>query len=423
MLRGYNNHHTSEAVKGALPAHQNSPQKTPFGLYAEQLSGTAFTAPSPSNRRSWVYRCRPSVQHFAAGSLAERPLWTPNDLITPVAPLRWSPLEQPATEFSESLTLLSQTGSPTEMQGCGILTFNNVGPSNVIQNHDAEMLLIPQSGELIVTTELGVLKLSPGYVGVIPKQIFFQIISDEPVRGYALENYGHAFTLPTRGPIGANGLANERDFEYPEAALQPDRPTKILVKSGQAFTHYKLEHTPFDVAAWHGNLAPYRYDMRRFNTLGSISYDHPDPSIFTALTSPSSIEGTANIDLVIFNDRWLVADNTFRPPWYHRNVMSEFMGLVLGQYDAKPEGFLPGGFSLHNAGAPHGPDAQAYKGAVSADLAPVRLSDTLAFMFETGLKQQIPASLLNRPEHQRGYLDCWADLQPVSLEYLIGDSK
>ena len=423
MIKGFNNHHFSEAIEGAVPRTQNSPQKTPFGLYAEQISGTAFTAPALSNRRTWVYRCRPSVLHLSQPTVVSRPGWVAEDLYTPIAPLRWSPLSSQATEFSESLQLLSHCGSAEQQAGCASLWFHSEGRSVVIQNHDAEFVLMPQDGELTLITELGELVLEPGFIGVVPKGMFFQVTSPGPVCGYALENYGQALTLPARGPIGANGLANERDFEYPSAKLQPEQATSVLVKSDGELRGYSLNHTPFDVAGWHGNLAPYRYDLRRFNTMGSISYDHPDPSIFTVLTSPSEIEGTANLDLVVFNERWLVADNTFRPPWYHRNVMSEFMGLVLGQYDAKPEGFVPGGFSLHNAGAPHGPDEQAYTGAINAELKPTRLGNTLAFMFETRLKQKVPKSLMARSEHQNTYADCWSSLTPVSRDQLTGDEK
>ena len=423
MLTGFNNHHSSEAIEGALPKHQNSPQRTPFGLYAEQITGTAFTAPKPDNRRTWVYRRRPSVMHQNNRQSIQLANWVADRLQTPVEPMRWSPMDIPAGDFATSLQLVTQCGGALQHAGAASLIFNTQGQSSSLQNHDGEMALIPVNGKLTIVTELGEFELEPGYVGVIPRGMIYSVASQTPVYGYALENYGAPLTLPERGPVGANCLANERDFEYPHARLQDEQPTRIIVKSDNQFTQFDLDHTPYDVAAWHGNLAPYRYDLRRFNTLGSISYDHPDPSIFTVLTSPSAVPGTANIDVVVFNERWLVADKTFRPPWYHRNVMSEFMGLVLGQYDAKPEGFVVGGCSLHNAGAPHGPDHQAYNHAVGSDLTPTRLNDTLAFMFETGLRQQVPQSMMDSPALQPSYPECWNGLEPVSLEALTGAKK
>ena len=172
----------------------------------------------------------------------------------------------------------------------------------------------------------------------------------EPSRGFICENYGASFKLPERGPIGANCLANSRDFKTPVAWYE-DKEEKsfFYLKTGGALWRCEIGHSPLDVVAWHGNCAPYKYNLRNFVTIGSISSDHPDPSIFTVMTAPSDTPGMANIDLVIFPERWLVAEDTFRPPWYHVNIMSEFMGLLYGQYDAKPFGFTPGGASLHNS--------------------------------------------------------------------------
>ena len=173
----------------------------------------------------------------------------------------------------------------------------------------------------------------------------------------------------------------------------------------------RLDHSPLDVVAWHGNYAPYKYDLARFNSINTVSFDHPDPSIFTVLTSASDTPGMANIDVVIFPPRWLVAEHTFRPPYFHRNLMSEFMGLIHGAYDAKAEGFLPGGASLHNSMSPHGPDAETFGKATSAELAPQRLGDTLAFMFESRYVYQPTPAALDADFRQRDYVDVWAGLR------------
>ncbi|HSM22914.1 MAG TPA: homogentisate 1,2-dioxygenase domain-containing protein, partial [Rubrivivax sp.] len=278
-------------------------------------------------------------------------------------------------------------------------------------NADGEMLLVPQQGVLTLTTELGVLQVAPGEIVLLPRGLAFRVALDGPTRLYVCENYGAPFRLPELGPIGSNGLANARDFLAPVAAFEADpQPTEIVTKFGGRLWRCCAPASPFDVAAWHGNLVPYKYDTARFMTIGSISFDHPDPSIFTVLTSPSDTPGTANCDFVIFPPRWLVMEDTFRPPWYHRNLMSEFMGLVHGQYDAKPEGFRPGGMSLHNAMVPHGPAAEAFEKASNATLAPQKLADTLAFMFETRWRLHPTAFAMDCGALDTTYADCWAGL-------------
>ena len=183
------------------------------------------------------------------------------------------------------------------------------------------------------------------------------------------------------------------------------------MKWGGELYRTEVPHSPLDVVAWHGNYYPYKYDLRRFSPVGAIGFDHPDPSIFTVLTSPSETPGTANIDFVIFPERWAVAENTFRPPWYHRNIMSEFMGLVYGVYDAKPEGFVPGGISLHNSMLPHGPDADAFDHASNVELKPVKLTNTLAFMFETRFRQRVTQYAAELDTLQDDYIDCWNGLE------------
>lgn len=419
-LNGFRNYHSTEAIAGVLPVGRNSPQQCPFGLYAEQVSGSAFTAPQGHNLRSWMYRMRPSVAHRSDGKRVEFINWVSNSDIshtqTAFDPLRWNPLAEVEGHWVESVRTLTIAGSASSHVGMSA-SIATLCPRHqpVLQNHDAEMLVMPINSPMSLRTEFGVLDIEVGSLAVIPRSAFVEFSTDNTTQIYLLENYGTPFELPNRGAIGANGLANERDFEYPIASyITQQITTWVIEKREGRFRNYTLDHSPFDVLGWHGNHAPYRYDLRRFNTLGSISYDHPDPSIFTVLTSPSQASGVANIDVVVFGERWLVAENTFRPPWYHRNVMAEFMGLICGTYDAKPNGFLPGGASLHNAGSPHGPDYEAFTKGSTSDLSPHKLAGTLAFMFETSLPQRVTHFAANAQERQKDYVDCWSDIKPAS---------
>ena len=423
-MAGFASHHATEAVDGALPVGRNSPQRPPFGLYAEQLSGTAFTAPRDENRRSWLYRVRPSVQHLVRLTPAPtlNPHWRTAPLgeaDTPAAQLRWPPLAMPTepTDLVEGLRTMTACGSAAAQDGMAAHVFAaNRDMDRVLVCGDGEFVLLPERGALRVVTEMGVLEARAGELVCVPRGCKFRVaLPDGEARGYALENYGPLLRLPERGPLGANGLANERDFLTPVAAYEESGPCEVVLRWQGGLHAGRLEHSPLDVVAWHGTLAPYKYDLRRFNTIGSISYDHPDPSIFTVLTSPSAHPGTANVDLVCFPDRWLVMEDTFRPPWYHTNVMSEFMGLLYGAYDAKPGGFVPGGMSLHNMILPHGPDAEAHAKASAADLAPQKLEGTMAFMFETRLVQHLTAFAARDAERDDAYPDCWAGLPPARL--------
>jgi homogentisate 1,2-dioxygenase len=411
---GFGNHFATEAVPGALPEGQNSPQKTPMGLYAEQLSGTAFTAPRAENRRSWLYRLRPSAQHPAYSPLAQG--WLRSGPFTEAEPnpnrMRWDALPMPdtPTDWLEGLITYGGAGDAEALNGVGIHMYaaNRSMVDRVFYDADGELLIVPQSGDQTFVTEMGRIAARAGEIVVIPRGVRFRVECDGPIRGYVCENYGAAFRLPDLGPIGANGLANPRDFQAPVAAFEDvDRPTECVQKYAGRLWTTTFDHSPLDVVAWHGNLVPYKYDTARFNTIGTVSYDHPDPSIFTVLTSPSDTPGTANCDFVIFPPRWMVAEHTFRPPWFHRNVMSEFMGLVTGEYDAKAGGFAPGGASLHNCMSGHGPDQASYDKAVSVDLKPVRIDNTLAFMFETRLPIRTTRWAQTTPLMQLDYDDVW----------------
>jgi homogentisate 1,2-dioxygenase len=390
---GFGNEFATEAVDGALPVGRNSPQQAPLGLYAEQLSGTAFTQPRAVNRRTWLYRVLPSARHPAFRRIDNKNLkGTPFDELEPDPNrLRWDPLPFPEQgtpqDFLDGLFTIAGNGDLKTRNGIAVHLYaaNQSMRDRYLVDSDGELLLVPELGVLILHTELGPLRVSPGEIAVIPRGIRFRVeLGGAVARGYACENFGASLTLPERGPIGANGLANERDFLYPRAAFEErNHAVQVVNKFGGNLWAADYDHSPLDVVAWHGNYAPYKYDTARYMVIGTISYDHPDPSIFTVLTSPTDSPGLANCDFVIFAPRWLVGENTFRPPWYHRNVMSEYMGLVTGAYDAKAEGFTPGGGSLHNTYASHGPDAQTYARASAASLKPEKLDGTLAFMVES----------------------------------------
>jgi homogentisate 1,2-dioxygenase len=410
-LAGFANSFATEAIAGALPVGQNSPQRPPFGLYAEQISGTPFTVPRQESRRSWLYRIRPSAVHPAyrpidslllGGKLADP---TPNRL-------RWDALPIPSdpTDFLAGLTTLAANADTASGSGVSVHIYRaNRDMQRVFWNADGELLIVPEQGALAITTELGRLTAAPGEIVVIPRGIRFCVaLPDGDARGYVCENHGAMLRLPDLGPIGSNGLANARDFLAPAAWFEDrDEPTELVQKFMGGLWAATLDHSPFDVVAWHGNLTPYKYDLGRFNTIGTVSFDHPDPSIFTVLTSPTGQPGTANLDFVIFPPRWMVAEHTFRPPWFHRNVMNEFMGLVRGAYDAKAGGFVPGGASLHGAMSAHGPDADSTERAMEADLKPLKQEDTLAFMVETRQMLLPTRHALQVAELQRDYDSCW----------------
>ncbi len=420
-MSGFGNSFETEALPGALPIGRNSPQKCNYGLYAEQLSGSPFTAPQASNQRSWLYRIRPTVRHNGRFERVDKGLWrtapTREDGELPIGQMRWSPEPIPDAKltFVGGLATITTAGDVDSMAGMAahLVFVTQSMERGHIFNGDGEFLIVAQQGKLRFRTEFGVIEIEPGEICVIPRGVIFSVeLVDGPARAYVCENYGGGFILPDRGPIGANCLANPRDFLTPVAAYEDvDAPHTLFVKWGGELYKTATAQSPLDVVAWHGNYYPYKYDLRRFSPIGAVLFDHPDPSIFTVLTSPSETPGTANIDFVIFPERWMVAENTFRPPWYHRNIMSEFMGLVFGVYDAKPEGFVPGGMSLHNQMLPHGPDTDAFEHASNVELKPVKLSNTLAFMFETRFRQRVTRYAATLPSLQDNYADCWSGLK------------
>ncbi|MDT0510248.1 homogentisate 1,2-dioxygenase [Novosphingobium sp. MMS21-SN21R] len=408
-MSGFGNEFATEAVAGALPAGCNSPQRAPHGLFAEQFSTTAFTVPRSNARRTWFYRIRPSAAQGKFERLAHSGI---DAGYAPPSPnrIRWDPQPSRAgLDFIDSLLPLAATpGAP----GTGVSAWRYCADrpmERTFYTADGELLFVPFEGKASIFTECGKLEIAPGEICVVPRGMKFRLTPlDGRASGYLCENHGEAFRLPDLGPIGSNCLANPRDFLTPVAAFEDvEGPHTLVAKHSGSLWQAPLGHGPLDVVAWHGNSVPYKYDLFRFNAIGTISYDHPDPSIYTVLSSPSPVPGVANMDFVIFPPRWLVAENTFRPPWYHRNLMSELMGLVVGVYDAKADGFVPGGASLHSRFSAHGPDAATTDRAENAVLAPHKLEGTMAFMFET--HDVFRASV--HPEvaltEQADYDSCW----------------
>jgi len=432
---GFGSHIESESLPNVLPQGQNNPQKVNYGLYAEQLSGTAFTVPRLKNQRTWLYRIRPSVVHNAF----EGPISHTGDLssdmngsyvITP-RQLRWSPFEvsdigDSHVDFVDGLKAKCGAGDAALKDGMCIYNYvfnanmlsGDKGNNKVMCNADGDFLIVPQQGTLLISTEMGKMQVEPQEICVIPRGIKFSInrVGEEDfARGYVCELFRGHFELPNLGPIGANGLANPRDFEVPMACYEDidgaDVEYTVIQKFMGSLFVAQMNHSPFDVVGWHGNYYPYKYDLRRFNVINTVTFDHPDPSIFTVLTAPTDEPGVAAVDFVIFSPRWMVAEKTFRPPYYHRNCMSEYMGMVYGKYDAKEGGFVPGGASLHSCMSAHGPDANTFEKASNANLEPQYFDGGLAFMFETTYLLKIAPGALNTPKLQADYQECWQGIK------------
>ena len=418
---GFGNEFATEAVSGALPEGRNSPQHAPHGLYAEQLSGTAFTAPRSHNQRSWLYRIRPAAVHrpfveIDAGLLRGHVGGGFDEVPTPPNQLRWHPMPMPntPTDFVQGLTTMAGN------EACGIHMYvaNRSMVGRFFYDADGELLIVPQQGALLIATELGTLAVEPQEIVVIPRGVRFRVELQgadgrHAARGYVCENYGALLRLPDLGPIGSNGLANPRDFLTPHACYEDvEGRFELIAKFNGRLWSAEIDHSPLDVVAWHGNYAPYKYDLRRFNAIGSISFDHPDPSIFLVLHSTSATPGVDSLDFVIFPPRVLAMQDTFRLPWFHRNFASEFMGLVHGAYDAKADGFSPGGASLHNCMSGHGPDQQTFEKASKADTSkPDYIEDTMAFMFETPAIIHPTRFALEGAQLQAEYFECWQGLK------------
>lgn len=415
-----------EDYPGALPVGQNSPQKCPYGLYAEQLSGTAFTAPRSQNKRTWFYRIKPSVTHNPFLPLTNERSTTGlvhdwDELPPNPNQLRWKPFDVPTRQSAEvdfvgGLHTVCGAGDPRMRQGVAIHVYlcNVSMKNNAFYNADGDFLIVPQLGPLQITTEFGKMRVEPNEICVVQQGMRFSVTVFGPSRGYILEVFDDHFQLPELGPIGANGLANPRDFQTPVAWFEDTEGAfKVTCKYQGRLFAADQQYSPFNVVAWHGNYVPYKYNLDRFMVINSVSFDHCDPSIFTVLTCPSRKPGTAVADFVIFPARWSVQEHTFRPPYFHRNCMSEFMGLIKGRYEAKEEGFQAGGASLHSMMTPHGPDASCFEAASKGDLLPEKIAvGTQAFMFETSYGLSVTkwaGQLCNKLDAD--YYKCWQGLQ------------
>tara|TARA_B100000287_G_scaffold89329_1_gene81739 strand:+ start:2983 stop:4329 length:1347 start_codon:yes stop_codon:yes gene_type:complete len=420
-MPGFGNDFETEALPGALPQGRNSPQKCNYGLYGEQLSGTAFTAPGHQNERTWCYRIRPSVKHSHRYKKIDVPFWksAPNiiqDVIS-LGQYRWDPIpfDDKPKNWITGIRTMTTAGDVNTQVGMAshVYLVTNSMVDEYFYSADSELLIVPQEGEIRFATELGVINASPKDIIIIPRGLLYKVeVISGPCRGFICENYGQKFGLPNRGPIGANCMANRRDFKTPTAYFEDkETPSKVTIKWCGQFHSTEIGHSPLDVVAWHGNYAPCKYNLSDYCPVGAVLFDHPDPSIYTVLTAPSGIEGTANIDFVLFRERWSVAENTFRPPWYHKNIMSELMGNIYGQYDAKPEGFIPGGVSLHNMMLPHGPDKEAFEKASNSELVPTKMENTMSFMFETRFPQHLTKYSAKEAPIQENYIDCWSDIE------------
>ncbi len=421
-MPGFGNDFETEALPGALPQGMNSAAEMQLRALRRTALGDRIHRTQPPERTHLVLphpafgQAYASVPEDRGAALEVGPCIDP-DIIS-LGQYRWDPVAVPQ---GERLTWI--TGMRT------MVTAGDVGTQAGMASHmylvnasmedeyffsaDGELLVVPQEGRLRFCTELGVIDLEPKEIAILPRGLVYRVeVLEGPARGFVCENYGQKFQLPGRGPIGANCMANRRDFKTPVAAYE-DRevPSKVYVKWCGQFHVTEIGHSPLDVVAWHGNYAPVKYDLRTYCPIGAVLFDHPDPSIFTVLTAPSGIEGTANIDFVLFRERWMVAENTFRPPWYHKNVMSELMGNIYGVYDAKPKGFVPGGMSLHNCMLPHGPDLNAFEHASNEPMVPVKQDDTMSFMIETRFPQHLTEWAATAGHLQDDYIDCWGSLE------------
>jgi homogentisate 1,2-dioxygenase len=416
---GFGNEFASEALPGALPRDQNAPQRAPLGLYIEELNGTSFTAPRGISRSTWTYRIRPSTMHKPFRAIGSGLIRTGPFNEVPPTPnqLRWGPLPLPTTptDFVDGIVTLGGNGDPAWQAGAAIHVFAATAPmrDRFFYDADGELLIVLQQGRLRMHTELGIIEAEPNEVVLIPRGVKFRVeLPDGAARGYICENYGQYLRLPDLGPIGTFGLANARDFEAPVAAFDDrEGDFRVVAKYGGGLWEAEIDHSPLDIVAWRGNYVPHKYDLRKFQTINTVSYDHPDPSIYCVLAAPSAIPGTANVELGCFPPRWTVAEHTFRPPPFHRNVASEFLGLIQGQYIGKGGGFEPGSASLHNCMSGHGPDAEAYERGRGAELKPQYLENTMTFLFETQLPVRPTKWALETDTLERDYYTHWLRLK------------
>jgi homogentisate 1,2-dioxygenase len=394
---GFCNFHESETLPGALPVDQNSPRSSPYGLYAEQLNATGFVAPREANRRSWMYRIRPSAEQGPLAPLAHERLRGDFSGEPVEANLAgWGPLPFPAspTDFVDGLATLGGAGSPSSRRGYAVHLYaaNRGMEDRCFSDADGDLLLLPEEGSLTLLTELGVLQVHPGQLALVPRGVRFSVLlGGSRARGYVGESFGRPFSLPERGPVGANGLADARHFRGPvarhEERLCPGY--RVTVKLGGALFEATQDHSPFDVVAWHGNHFPTVYDLAAFSPAGNARVDHIDPSIHTVLTSPLDEAGANGLDLVVFTPRWDATEHTFRPPYFHRNVATELNGIIREVASAGSP-FARGCCFLTPSFTPHGVLATGVERTLAldderADQARRSADSSLWFQFESTL--------------------------------------
>ncbi|KAK0434287.1 homogentisate 1,2-dioxygenase [Armillaria borealis] len=403
---GFGNRFASEAIPGILPQGQNHPQKNKYGLYMEGMTGSPFVAPRPQNLHAFMYRIRPSLDHKKFVRLPDSPDMESNFLPTNpkvhISPtqLNWAPPPFPSSkdevDFIAGLKTIGGNGEPTAREGLALHIYlaNADMKNKAFCDSDGDMLVVPQQGRLDVQTEFGRMMVRPGELMVIQKGMKFKVsLPDGPSRGYVQEIFGSHFELPDLGPIGGHGMANPRDFEVPLASFEIDETSWEGKIGGQLFSAAQ-DHIPFDVVAWQGNYVPYKYAMEKFIFVGSVSKDHLDPSVFTVLTAKSKATGIPLVEILTVSERWNVASDTFRPPYYHRNNATEILCFISGERGGR---YVPGGIVLQTVFCPHGPPPEVHKAAIVAELKPERISKgSMAIAIETPMILSMTDYAMNR---------------------------
>jgi homogentisate 1,2-dioxygenase len=400
-LEGFGAPLQSEALPGALPLHQNSPRHAPYGLYPEQLSGTAFGLPRHKNLRTWLYRIRPSAQQSPFRPLRHE-TFTTAFTSEPVEPnlFGWRPCPIPSAgqDFVDGIVTLGGAGDGHSRRGYALhwFTANRSMDNRAFCNADGDFLLVPQLGELTLVTELGVLEVGTGQIALLPRGLRYSVVLRSPAaRGFIAEVYGRHFELPERGVIGANGLADARHFRTSTAWFEDrlELGYRITSKLGGVLYDAQQDYSPYDVVAWHGNYVPYVYDLAAFVPVSNVRVDHPDPSIYSVVSCPLDETGSNLLDLIVFPPRWDPTEHTFRPPFFHRNATMEWNAVV--RSDSSDGALFESGVSfLTPPMTPHGVTSAAVERAFRLDEAtaavPHRSSDqSLWIQFESSLPLQL----------------------------------
>lgn len=393
---GFGGHHRGEALAGAVPGRQNTPRHAPYGLHSEQVSGTGFVAPRRENLRSWLYRIRPSAQHTRFSPVDHPRVSHDFEIQSSPNLSAWSQIvddSEGPQDFVAGLTTLGGAGNPALRRGFALHGYRATADmeDHAFTNADGDLLVLPQQGRLIALTEFGALEVEPGEVLLLPRGLRVSIlVPDGEAQGYAAEIFAGHFQLPERGPIGANGLVDERHFRGPtpyyEDRLAPG--FRMTHKFGGALSEATQDHSPFDVVGWHGAYLPLAYRFSAFSPVSNTAFDHTDPSAFTVLSAALDEEGANALDLVVFPARWDPTEHTFKPPYFHRNVTTEINGIIEDPSLNAP--FTTGMVFVTPSMTPHGVRAGAVerflaKSDEAADRPTKSSSKSLWFQFETAL--------------------------------------